>query len=266
MATETIPQITEVVPQITDTIAQIEETIPELTEIIPQITEAVVQASEVVQQTVASGIDWNEIIYVLVGAVIGFVGSIVVMLAERALDKKGTIQIFYRRTNQRGMKKFGWGFDEYVDGRIGFTIPVVFEVQNTSNTTRVIRDVSLLLYSGNEFVGKMFQSSGKHITTRTGGEVTGTQDYSFGAEKGSYSFVLPPRSIQRQECEYCYVIYPKEREEKAFDTVIARYYDERNKAHTFKVMNIDNVWTKEYFDPDEDWCMLEEKVVLPTSG
>ena len=144
------------------------------------------------------------------------------------------------------------------------TIPVVFEVQNTSNTTRVIRDVSLLLYSENKFVGKMFQSSGKHITTRTGGEVTGTQDYSFGAEKGSYSFVLPPRSIQRQECEYCYVIYPKEREEKVFDTVIARYYDERNKAHTFKVMNIDKVWTKEYFDPDEDWCMLEEKVVLPS--
>lgn len=255
MALETIPQITE-------TIARIEETIPEITKIIPQMTESVEQVSDVVQNTVAAGIDWNEIIYVLVGAIIGFAGSIIVMLAERALDRKGTIQIFYRRTNQRGMKKFGWGFDEYADGRLGITIPVVFEVQNTSNTTRVIRDVSLLLYSGNTFIGKMFQSSGKHVTTSTGSTVTGTQDYMFGAEKGSYSFMLPPRSIQRQECEYCYVIYPNEKEEKNFDTVIARYYDEQNNAHTFKVMSFDKVWTNEYFDPDEDWCVLDDKVAL----
>lgn len=252
----------ETMPQITEAIAQIEETIPEITEIIPKVTESVTQISDVIQNAVAVSIDWNEIIYVLVGAVIGFVGSIIVMLAERALDKKGAIQIFYRRTNQRGMKRCGWGFDEYTDGRLGITIPVVFEVQNTSNTTRVIRDVSLLLYSGNTFVGKMFQSSGKHITTRTGGEITGTRDYMFGAEKGSYSFVLPPRSIQRQECEYCYVIYPNEREEKVFDTIIARYYDERNKAHAFKFMSIDKVWTKAYFEPDEDWCMLEDKIEL----
>lgn len=255
MALETIPQITE-------TIARIEETIPEITKIIPQVTESVEQVSDIVQNTVAAGIDWNEIIYVLVGAIIGFAGSIIVMLAERALDRKGTIQIFYRRTNQRGMKKFGWGFDEYADGRLGITIPVVFEVQNTSNTTRVIRDVSLLLYSGNTFIGKMLQSSGKHVTTRTGSTVTGTQDYMFGAEKGSYSFVLPPRSIQRQECEYCYVIYPNEKAEKNFDTVIARYYDERNNAHAFKVMSFDKVWTNEYFDPDEDWCVLDDKVAL----
>lgn len=242
--------IAETIPQITDAIAQIKETIPE---IIPQV-------SDVIQNTAATGIDWNELLYVLVGAIIGFVGSIIVMLTERALDRKGTIQIFYRKINQRGTRKFGWGFDEYDDGRLGITIPIVFEVQNTSNTTRVIRDVSLLLYSGNTFVEKMLQSSGKHITTRTGNTVAGMRDYAFGAEKGSYSFVLPPRSIQRQECEYCYIIYPKEKEQKNFDTVIARYYDERNRAHTFKVMSFDKVWTNEYFEPDKDWCVLDKKL------
>ena len=145
---------------------------------------------------------------------------------------------------------------------MGITIPIVFEVQNTSNTTRVIRDVSLLLYSGNTFVEKMLQSSGKHVTRRTVNTVTETKDYLFGAEKGSYSFVLPPRSIQRQECEYCYVIYPEEKEQKFFDTIIARYYDERNKAHTFKVMSFDKVWTNEYFEPDKDWCVLDKKVEI----
>lgn len=247
--------IAETIPQIADTIAQIKE-------IVPQVTENVAQISDAIQNTAATGIDWNELIYVLVGAIIGFAGSIIVMLTERALDRKGTIQIFYRRINRRGTKKYGWGFDEYIDGRLGFTIPIVFELQNTSNTTRVIRDVSLLMYSGNTFIEKMFQSSGKHIITRTGNTVTETQDYAFGAEKGLYSFVLPPRSIQHQECEYCYTIYPKEKEAKHFDTVIARYYDERNRAHTFKVMSFDKVWTNEYFEPDKDWCVLDEKLQI----
>ena len=224
-------------------------------EIIPQITETV-------QNTVALTIDWNEIIYVLIGAAIGFVGSILVLLAERALDKKGNIQIFYRRTNQRGMNRSGWGFDRSEDGRLLLTIPVVFEIQNTSNTTRVIRDVSLLLYQGNTVVGKMYQSAGKHVRTRTGNKVTGEKDYSFGAEKGSYSFVLHPRSIQRQECEYCYVICENEKDEKYFDTIIARFYDERNKAHTFKVMSIEKAWETKYFDPDEEWLILNEKISL----
>ena len=265
MSSETIPHITETIPQITETLAQIEDTIPEITEIIPQVTEAVVQISDTVQKTVATGIDWNEIIYVLVGAVIGFLGSIIILIVERSLDKKGTIQIFYRRTNQRGMKRSGWGFDESGDGRLFLTIPVVFEIQNTTNTTRVIRDVSLLLYAGNTFVAKMYQSAGKHITHRRNGEITGEQDYKFGTEKGSYSFVLPPRSIQRQECEYSYVIYANEQKDKCFDTIIARYYDEQNKVHAFKVMRIDNAWAKKYFDPDEEWCVLKEKIVLPPS-
>lgn len=248
--------IAETIPQITDTIVQIKE-------IIPQVTENVVQVSDAIQNTAATSIDWNELIYVLVGAIIGFAGSIIVMLTERALDRKGTIQIFYRKINRRGTKKYGWGFDEYTDGRLGITIPIVFEVQNTSNTTRVIRDVSLLLYSGNTFVEKMLQSSGKHVTMRTGNTVTETKDFLFGAEKGSYSFVLPPRSIQRQECEYCYIIYPEEKEQKFFDTIVARYYDERNKAHTFKLISFDKVWTNEYFEPDKDWCVLDEKVAIP---
>ncbi len=245
--------IAETIPQITDAITQIKETIPEITEIIPQVSVAI-------QNTALTGIDWNELLCVLVGAIIGFAGSIIVMLTERALDRKGTIQIFYRKINQRGAKRFGWGFDEYVDGRLGITIPIVFEVQNTSNTTRVIRDLSLLLYSGNSFVEKMLQSSGKHVTRRTGNTVTETKDYLFGAEKGSYSFVLPPRSIQRQECEYCYIIYPEEKEQKFFDTIIARYYDERNNAHTFKFISFDKVWTNEYFEPDKDWCVLDKKL------
>ena len=234
-------------------------------ETVHQVTESIPQVTESIQKTASLLIDWNEIIYILVGAVIGFLASIIVLVVERGLDKKGKINIYYLRTNQRGMNGLGWGFDKSGDGRLYLTIPIVFELQNTSNTTRVIRDVSLLLYSGGTFVGKMYQLPGLHITKRTGTQVTGEKDYHFGSEKGSYSFVLPPRSIQRQECEYIFGIQPEDKDANCFDTVIARYYDEKNKAHAFKVMNIDNAWEQKHFDMDEEWLELNKKVRISSN-
>lgn len=247
----------------TKTTAQIMETIPEITELFPQATETASHIAETIQQASIINIDWNEIVYILVGAIIGFLGSIIVLIVERILDKKGKIQIFYRRTSQRGMNGRGWGFDAGTDGSLHFTVPIVFEMQNTSNTTRVIRDVSLMLYSGNRFLGKMYQMQGKHITSRKNGVITGEKDYEFGSEKGSYSFVLPPRSIQRQECEYTFSIQPYEKNEMQFDNVIAKYYDEKNKAHTFKIMTIANSWVLKNFDSDEDWYMLSNPISMP---
>lgn len=207
-------------------------------------------------------IEWAEIVYVLAGAIIGFFASIFVLILERILDRKGKMTIFYRRTNQRGSNGRGWGFDHSGDGRVYFTVPMEFELQNTSNTTRVIRDVSLLLYDGINFVAKMRQLEGIHITSRTGNTITGEKDYSFGAENGSYSFVLQPRSIQRQHCEYIFAVYPSEKEAKSFDRVYARYYDERNKPHKFKVMDISNCWDRKHFPVDDDWLELKERVVF----
>ncbi len=72
------------------------------------------------QQTATTGIDWNEIIYVVVGAVIGFIASIIVMVMERVLDKKGKLNIFYKRINQKIGNGLGWGFDRNIDGRLFF--------------------------------------------------------------------------------------------------------------------------------------------------
>ena len=151
---------------VTAIVQMVEETAP-TTETLSHATEMSSQVTDAIQNMSMICVDWNELVYVIVGAVIGFLGSIIVLIVERILDRKGKIQIYYRRTNQRGMNGIGWGFNRNTDGRMSFIVPVVFELQNTSNTTRVIRDVSLLLYSGNAFVGKMYQIPEIHTTSRT---------------------------------------------------------------------------------------------------
>lgn len=203
------------------------------------------------------GIDWSEVILLLIGAVIGFVGSAAILFMERLLDRKGKLNIFYRFTHDRPTQS-GWGFDESADGCLYFTAPVVYELQNTSNTTRVIRDVSLLLYDGDTYVAKMDQLDHLRTTKRRGKEIIEEKDFNYGAEKGTYSFVLEPRSIQRQECEYMYKVAISDRNANCFDNVRLRYYDERNKAHLFKVKDIPDCWVRKHFDSDEEWILLKK--------
>lgn len=77
----------------------------------------------------------------LIGGLIGFLSSLGVQIAMRALDRKGKLS-FYSRINSSFFPD--WGFFS-ADGKITFVVPLELECQNTSNVTRVVRDVSLSL-------------------------------------------------------------------------------------------------------------------------
>ena len=198
-----------------------------------------------------------EILMLILGAALGFLASLFTMIIQRVLREKGKLNIFYRFSYQKGVNGETWGFEETPNGGKCFVIPIVFEFQNTSNTTRVIRDVSMHLYDGKKFVAKMKQMDYLHITHRKGNSVSGEEDHYFGTDKGSYSFVIPPRSIQRQECEYMYIINASEISANKFDRIKACYFDEKNKTRYFEIRTIDNCWEHKMYPIDEDWQVFK---------
>ena len=199
----------------------------------------------------------TEIFMLVLGAILALVASLTTVIIERVMDKKGKLNIFYCFCYQKTGRRESWGFKDSEDGRKFFTVPVVYEFQNTSNTTRVIRDVSLLLYNGNTFVAKMIQLDHLNIRKRKGDEVTEEKDWYFGTDKGSYSFVLAPRSIQRQECEYMHIVDCCNVEDNKFDTIKLRYFDERNNEKVFTIRSIDSCWEKKNFDADAEWILVK---------
>ena len=218
-------------------------------EIMTLITESLPQIIEKVQPTSPVSIDWNEIIYIFVGAMIGFLASIM----ERSLDKKGKIYIFYRCVQHPGSSSFPVSFVD--NSEYFFLLPINFEFQNTSNIPRIIRNVDVLLYYGNKYVGRMGQIKNVTISSKQ------TQ-YDFGGEKSSYSFAIPPRSIQAQNCDFCFSVKVSEKEEKKFDTVVIRYHNEKNKPQTFKLMSVPNCWEEKWYNLDSDWKLLEDKISI----
>lgn len=96
----------------------------------------------------------NTYIGTLIGGLIGFLSSLGVQIAMRTLDRKGKLS-FYSRINSSFLQD--WGFFS-ADGKITFAVPLELECQNTSNVTRVVRDVSLSLWRDGVEVSRMRQT------------------------------------------------------------------------------------------------------------
>lgn len=73
-----------------------------------------------------------------------------------------------------------------------------------------------------------------------------------------YSFVIQPRSIQREHCAYAYKIKKEEIGKYMFDDIRLSYYDEKDKKHLFSVRKIENAWTMKQMNGDDDWILLKE--------
>ena len=222
------------------------------------LTTAIQTTQAYVEQN-TTGMTQAEIKALLLGALLTFVFGIITRLIERYFDRKGHVNIYYRITNSKGEGIRGWGFDDSSYGYRFLEIPVDFELQNTTNVNRVIRDLCLILYMDDTAVAKMEQIECAIVnikTTTKDSEYSEKEKYFFGREKGSYSFFLPPRSIQKQECEFLYKVRLQEMDRYSFNKIKLKYFDEKDKEHCFDIKDIPTGWDRMRFEIDEEWNKL----------
>ena len=184
----------------------------------------------------------EQVVMAIVGGVIGFVSSAGIIVLERILNKAGKLKLYYKFIHVK-FDNTSWGIR---DNREMFTlmVPVSFELQNTSNTTRVIRDLSVELYRGDKQVGRMRQIERGEFSIKEG-------------VKSKSPFVLPPRSIQKQKCEYMYSIMKADAEKYSFDKLKISYYDERDKKKEYTAKADLAGWKMGTQEPDHEWVRLK---------
>lgn len=190
------------------------------------------------------GLNWFEVLLVVVGSILGFLLSILTTIINKVIDKNGEVRIFYRLLEQQAKI-------EVRENEQYLLIPVYFELQNTSNTTRVIRDVSLYIYNNGKKVTKMLQLQ------CTKDSKTNEIKNSYGGEKNTYSFVLPAQSIQKQECNFLYKISKIDIVQKQFDEIRFAYYNEKNQAMDCLFLKAEQGWNGIEFNYDNEYAELK---------
>lgn len=187
----------------------------------------------------------------IIGGLIGFLSSLGVQIAMRALDRKGKLS-FYNRINSSFSQD--WGFFS-ADGNITFVVPLELECQNTSNVTRVVRDVSLSLWRDGIEVKRMRQTQGIYKENKRKGVVQSRDSFALGDEKGSYSLVVPPRSIKKMNC---FFTCGQERniQDITFDEIRISCYDERDYLYRSQLMEFDGNWKERSIPLKDAWAKI----------
>lgn len=192
----------------------------------------------------------KDILLLAIGGLISLVTSISLLWVQRKLDRSGDLLIFYKIIiHPSGHRP---GFFRQSNG-MSFIIPIAFDLQNTSNSSKVMRDINVLLYKDDKYVVKTMQTYS--IAHKKGNEVI-REDY-FGNEQHSYSIVIPPRSVQTLMFEFFYVIKHEEIQKYDFNNIRLEYHDDKNKRHVLKMREIDNCWVLKEFSYDKDWILVE---------
>lgn len=203
-------------------------------------------------------IDWNQVILLLIGTIIGTIGSALTILIQSVSEKAGKLTIYTKFICLKNMGQEGWGIFQNPEGGLSLLIPAVFEIENTSKRARVMRDVSIVLLNGNTIVAKMTQIDYLQTTSRRNNQVTKEEEHFYGDEKGSYSFVVEPVSIKRENCVYLYKIEQSEKKNKDFNAIGLQYFDEKNKRKILKIRNYTG-WDIQNNSVDIDWIYVNEK-------
>ena len=200
--------------------------------------------------------DWFSTI---VGAAIGFLASIGTMLVQQWMDKAGKIKIYCKiMQGDDPILSVGYKTSFSDSGMISLLVPIRLEIQNTTNTCRVIRDVSMWLYNGSKQVAEMIQIENVQHKQTTNGAVTSESTNEYGADKNMYSFVIQPRSIQREHCAYAFKISKDDIKKYIFDDIRLAYFDEKDRKHVFSIRKVENAWKGAPIDGDKDWILLKE--------
>lgn len=205
------------------------------------------------------GIDWNEIIMLVIGALIGIGSSVAMMFIQNVNEKLGNMSIYTKFICLKNTGKEGWGIYDNPEGGLSFLIPTIFEIENTSKRARIMRDVSLVLMKDNKVVAKMIQINYLQTTSKKNSEITHEEEHYYGDTNGSYSFVIEPTSIKRENCVYFYKICREDAEAMSFDSIALQYYDEKNVLKTYRVRAYSG-WQVKNNTVDNDWIFIKHKI------
>lgn len=187
--------------------------------------------------------DWFSMI---IGAAIGFVSSIGIIFVQRLIDRAGNLEIYAKVVYNRSTGSYTWGFRSSVDGMY-LSVPLWIEILNLSNSTRIMRDINLLLVSEGKELLTMIQSNRTEIKNRG--------NYLY-ANEGSYSLSLGGGEIKKIDC---YFLLKGGSDISSFDEIILRYYDEKNRAHKFSLGHVEGDWVEKEFSRSGEWINLKER-------
>lgn len=178
----------------------------------------------------------KDYIILLLGFFLGLVGTIFAKILDYYFDKKGKLKIYVKPIHSSINNNGGW------ENEYSYVPSIKIELQNTTNTNKIIRDISLDIYF-------------KGGTLKEANFVSKFNDNFFGNE-GSSSFMVEGNSIATYTLQF--EIKKEQVDNKeGISNVSITYYDIKDKKRSYSLYkNIDSLNVD---ISNQDWILLNKK-------
>lgn len=138
-------------------------------------------------------------------------------------------------------------------------VPVCVDLINNTRTSKIVRNMSLHAYMGNEEIAEFIQIPRiKNRNTEGDGEVTVIR---LGDDE-AYTFSIPEKGVIRTNLGFILHKNNIENEQKNFNKIVLTYSDEKDKLHAFEFLNVRDCWKIGDIEKNKEekmWMKLKNK-------
>ena len=191
-------------------------------------------------------------VFALLGAIIGAVGSLSAVFLTRAVQKHGKITLHARIVCSRiDTEQRTWGYRQ-TDQGISFHVPLWLDICNTSNVSKIVRNINLCIVKDKTIVADFTQFQGTGIYPKE-------PNITILGNAGAYSFVVSPNSILRAEVEFGILESDLRPEDREFNSVYLTYFDEKDCLNVFFLDKIPTPkWVVGELTRSKQWKTLQK--------
>lgn len=159
---------------------------------------------------------WENIIYILIGAVISLATTLIIKLIDYKANRIGKYEIYIKDISQD-------------------VLTIKLQIKNTTNSVKYIRDLKICKIDIENKKEELFQFD--YSKTTQDGQTISETEYG---EKGSYSFIVSEKLFKNIVCMF---------KHKDFDfnnsDYILQYYDELDNLIVYPIPNLEKYkWFK----------------------
>lgn len=144
------------------------------------------------------------------------------------------------------------GYIELADNAgMSFHVPLSLDIYNCSNTSKIIRNISLFAYKDKTFISEFKQCQGNTRNPNEPGAIV-------LGDNGAYTTAISPNSTKRLHLEFMLKQTDLISGTNQFNKLYLSYYDENDNLISYYLLDVDANWIEGPLASPKQWISLNE--------
>lgn len=196
---------------------------------------------------------------IYISALLSMLSTLFIQFITEKIKELGKVDLYVKLVHTRSaVFNNEYGFYDGAND-IYMHVPMWVDFINNTGTSKIIRNISLHAYMGDEEIAEFGQIQRiKDRNVEGNGEITVIR---LGDDE-AYTFSIPEKGTIRANLEFTLHKNTIENEQKNFNKIVLTYSDEKDRLHAFEFLNVRDCWKSGDIEKNKEekmWIKIKKK-------